>query len=107
LAAHFQGRFDPLRDFEGLWELAHPAWLPIMRKDAFDLREYRRRSLWRKAAGREAGDRLADQAEEHYARCRNAYSALMGRISTSLISTLSAELGEVLAEYEAFKKPDA
>jgi CRISPR-associated exonuclease Cas4 len=104
LAAHFQGRFDPLPDFEGLWELAHPAWLPIMRKDAFDLREYRRRSLWRKVAGREAGDRLADQAEEHYARCRNAYSALMGRIATSLIGTLSAELGEVLAEYEAFKR---
>jgi CRISPR-associated exonuclease Cas4 len=55
-------------------------------------------------AGREAGDRLADQAEEHYARCRNAYGALMGRIATSLIGTLSAELGEVLAEYEAFKK---
>ncbi|WP_407156580.1 UvrD-helicase domain-containing protein [Bradyrhizobium sp. STM 3557] len=104
LALHFQGRFDPLPDFEGLWDLAHPAWLPIMRKDAFDLREYRRRSLWRKAAGREAGDRLADQAEEHYARCRNAYGALMGRIATSLIGTLSAELGEVLSEYEAFKK---
>jgi CRISPR-associated exonuclease Cas4 len=104
LALHFQGRFDPLPDFEGLWELAHPASLPIMRKDAFDLREYRRRSLWRKAAGREAGDRLADQAEEHYARCRNAYSSLMGRIATSLIGTLSAELGDVLAEYEAFKK---
>src|SRR6185312_11810727 len=104
LAAHFQGRFDPLPDFEGLWELAHPAWLPIMRKDAFDLREYRRRSLWRKVAGREAGDRLADQAEEHYARCRKAYNALMGRIATSLIGTISAELGDVLAEYEAFKK---
>jgi CRISPR-associated exonuclease Cas4 len=104
LALHFQGRFDPLPDFEGLWELAHPARLPIMRKDAFDLREYRRRSLWRKVAGREAGDNLADQAEEHFARCRKAYGALMGRIATSLIGTLSAELGDVLAEYEAFKK---
>ncbi|WP_298253199.1 UvrD-helicase domain-containing protein [Bradyrhizobium sp.] len=104
LALHFQGRFAPLPDFEGLWELAHPAWLLIMRKDAFDLRDYRRRSLWRKVAGREAGDHLADQAEEHYARCRSAYGTLMGRIATSLIGTLSAELGEVLAEYEAFKK---
>lgn len=104
LALHFQGQFDPPPDFEGLWELAHPAWLPIMRKDAFDLREYRRRSLWRKVAGREAGDRLTDQAEEHYARCRNAYGTLMGRIATSLIGTFSAELGEVLTEYEAFKR---
>src|SRR6185437_2776887 len=29
---------------------------------------------------------------------------LMGRIATSLIGTLSAELGDVLTEYEAFKK---
>jgi CRISPR-associated exonuclease Cas4 len=60
LALHFEGRFDPLPDFDGLWELAHPAWLPIMRKNAFDLRDYKRRSLWRKAAGRQSGDRLTD-----------------------------------------------
>jgi CRISPR-associated exonuclease Cas4 len=33
-----------------------------------------------------------------------AYSALMGRIATALISTFSAELDGVLADYEAFKK---
>jgi CRISPR-associated exonuclease Cas4 len=104
LALHFYGRFDRSPDFEALWDLAHPAWLPIMRKDVFDLRDYRRRSLWRKAAGRESGDRLADQAEEHYAHCRTAYSTLMGRVATAIIGTFSAELDDVLAEYEAFKK---
>lgn len=104
LALHFERRFDPLPDFEGLWELAHPAWLPIMRKNAFDLRDYKRRSLWRKAAGRELGDRLTDQAEEHYAQCRTAYNTLMGRVATAIIGTFSAELDDVLAEYEAFKK---
>jgi CRISPR-associated exonuclease Cas4 len=104
LALHFEGRFDPLPDFEGLWELAHPAWLPIMRKNAFDLRDYKRRSPWRKAAGRELGDQLADQAEEHYAQCRTAYNTLMGRVATAIIGTFSAELDDVLAEYEAFKK---
>ncbi|MGY8676628.1 UvrD-helicase domain-containing protein [Bradyrhizobium sp. UFLA05-153] len=104
LVSHFRGRFDPLPDFEQLWELAHPAWLPIMRKDTFDLREYRRRSLWRGAAGRDSGDRLADQAEEHYARCRKAYGSLMGRIGTAVIGTFSVELDDVLAEYEAFKR---
>ncbi|MCK1604980.1 UvrD-helicase domain-containing protein [Bradyrhizobium sp. 166] len=104
MVSHFERRFDPLPGFERLWGLAHPPPLPIMRKDSFDLREYRRRSMWRKAMGREAGDRLADQAEEHYARCRAAYSALMGRIATALISTFSAELDGVLADYEAFKK---
>lgn len=104
LASHFERRFDPLPGFEELWNLAHPAPLPIMRKDSFDLRDYRRRSMWRKALGREGGDRLADQAEEHYARCRAAYGALMGRIATALIGTFSAELDGVLADYEAFKK---
>lgn len=104
LASHFERRFEPLPGFEELWGLAHPAPLPIMRKDSFDLRDYRRRSMWRKAVGKEAGDRLADEAEQHYARCRAAYSALMGRIATALIGTFSVELDGVLADYEAFKK---
>jgi CRISPR-associated exonuclease Cas4 len=104
LASRFERRFDPLPDFEGLWDLAHPAPLPIMRRDSFDLREYRRRSMWRKAAGRDLGDRLADQAEEHYGRCRESYGALMGRVATAIISTFSAELDGVLVSYEAFKK---
>lgn len=106
LVAHFRGRFDPRPDFEGLWKLAHPAWLPIMRKDTFDLREYRRRTLWRKA-GAADGERLADQAEEHFGRCRRAYGTLMGRIATTLIGTLSRELDEVMTEYETFKRQAA
>jgi CRISPR-associated exonuclease Cas4 len=104
LASHFEGNFEPLPGFERLWELAHPPRLPIMRKDAFALRDYRRRSLWRRAAGREDGDRLADQAEEYYARCRAAYGALMGRIATAIIGSLSIELDGVLEDYEAFKR---
>ncbi|MBR0780738.1 UvrD-helicase domain-containing protein [Bradyrhizobium iriomotense] len=107
LVAHFRGGFDPLPDFEKLWTLAHPTWLPIMRKNSFDLRDYKRRSIWRKISGREAGDRLADEAEEHYARCRNAYSALMGRVATAIIGTFSAEVDEVLDGYAAFKRSAA
>ncbi|MCP1758711.1 MULTISPECIES: UvrD-helicase domain-containing protein [Bradyrhizobium] len=103
LVSHFRGRFDPMPDFEGLLELAHPAWLPIMRKDTSDLREYRRRTLWRKAGGA-AGERLADQAEEHFGRCRRVYGALMGRIATAIIGIFSAELDEVMTEYETFKR---
>ncbi|WOH53221.1 exodeoxyribonuclease V subunit beta [Bradyrhizobium sp. sBnM-33] len=104
LASHFEGAFDPFPGFERLWELAHPPSLAIMRKDAFALRDYRRRSLWRRAAGREDGDRLADRAEEYYARCRTAYGTLMGRIATAVIGNLSIELDGVLQDYEAFKR---
>jgi CRISPR-associated exonuclease Cas4 len=104
LASHFERAFDPLPGFERLWELAHPPSLSIMRKDAFALRDYRRRSLWRRAAGREDGDRLSDRAEEYYARCRTAYGALMGRIATAVIGSFSIELDGVLEDYEAFKR---
>lgn len=104
LASHFGGTFDPLPGFERLWELAHPPSQPIMRKGAFALRDYRRRSLWRRKAGKEAGDRLADQAEEYYARCRTAYGTLMGRIATAIIGSFSNELAGVLEGYEAFKR---
>ena len=104
LVTHFRGRFAPMPGFEGLWTLAHPAWLPIMRKGTFDLREYQRRTLWKKAGGKESGDRLADEADEHFARCKQAYGTLMGRIATAIIGTFSAELDEVMTEYEAFKR---
>jgi CRISPR-associated exonuclease Cas4 len=104
LASHFERRFDGQSNFEQLWDLAHPDWLSIMRKDSSDLRQYKRRSMWKRVGGKEKGDRLADQAEEHYARCRDAYGALMGRIATAIVSVFSAELDDLLAEYEAFKR---
>jgi CRISPR-associated exonuclease Cas4 len=104
LMSHFEGRFDPLPEFEQLWDLAHPSELSIMRKDSADLREYRRRSIWKRFAGEDRGERLAAEAEEHYARCRSAYSTLMGRIATAIVSVFSAELDSLLAEYEAFKQ---
>ncbi|MGZ5121054.1 MAG: hypothetical protein ACXWCK_33720, partial [Burkholderiales bacterium] len=51
LASHFEGRFDPLPDFDGLWALAHPAPLPIMRKGSFDLREYCHQGLEMQTVG--------------------------------------------------------
>jgi CRISPR-associated exonuclease Cas4 len=104
LVSHFEGRLDPPPEFEQLWGLAHPPSLPIMRKDSSDLREYRRRTMWKRFAGEDHGERVADEAVEHYARCREAYSALMGRIATAIVSVFSAELDGLLAEYEAFKQ---
>jgi CRISPR-associated exonuclease Cas4 len=75
-----------------------------MRSRSFDLREYRRRSMWKRAKGDDDGARLADQAEEHYARCRQTYGTLMGRIATSIVSVFSSELDGLLAEYDAFKR---
>ena len=104
LATHFEGSFAAGLDFARLWDAAHPATLGLMRSRSFDLRDYRRRSIWKRAKGDVEGGPLADQAEEHYARCREAYGTLMGRIATAIVSVFSSELDGLLAEYEAFKR---
>lgn len=104
LASHFGGLSTPDPDFETLWDMAHPDWLPIMKKDSFDLRDYKRRSVWKRVGGKERGELLSGQAETHFSRCRETYSRLMGRIATSIVSTFSAELDGLLAEYETTKR---
>jgi CRISPR-associated exonuclease Cas4 len=104
LATHFEHSFAAGLDFARLWDAAHPATLPLMRSRSFDLREYKRRSIWKRAKGDVEGGPLADQAEEHYARCREAYGTLMGRIATAIVSVFSSELDGLLAEYDAFKR---
>ena len=54
--------------------------------------------------GRRRWTSLADQAEENYARCREAYGTLMGRIATAIVSVFSSELDGLLSEYDAFKR---
>lgn len=104
LATHFERILAAGLDFARLWDAAHPTTLPLMRSKSFDLRGYRRRSNWQRAKGDEEGGLLADRAEEHYARCREAYGTLMGRIATAIVSVFSSELDGLLAEYDAFKR---
>jgi CRISPR-associated exonuclease Cas4 len=104
LATHFERSFAAGLDFARLWHAAHPPTLPLMRSRSFDLREYRRRSIWKRAKGDVEGGPLADQAEERYLRCREAYGTLMGRIATAIVSVFSSELDGLLGEYDAFKR---
>ena len=104
LVRHFKRSFEAGLDFARLWDAAHSATLPLMRSRSFDLREYRRRSIWKRAKGDEEGGRFADQAEEQNAGCRDAYGTLMGRIATAIVSVFSSELDGLLAEYDAFKR---
>ena len=104
LSTHFRSHFEAALDFARSWDAAHPATVPLMRSRSFDLREYRRRSMWKRVKGDEQGALLADQAESYYARCREAYGTLMGRIATAIVSVFSGELDGLLAEFEAFKR---
>lgn len=104
LVGHFERSFVAGLEFARLWDAAHPATLQLMRSRSLDLREYRRRTIWKRAKGDDDGGRLADQAEEHYARCRESYGTLMGRIATAIVSVFSSELDGLLAEYDGFKR---
>ncbi|WP_316192526.1 MULTISPECIES: UvrD-helicase domain-containing protein [unclassified Bradyrhizobium] len=107
LARHFRGKFAPVPDFEGLWKLAHPARVAIMRKSGLDLLDYRRLGVWRGAAGKVEGERLAAMASEHYEACAAAFREIMGQLATAIVSVFSAELDELIQRFESFKRSAA
>ena len=79
LAQHFQGKFDPLPEFDGLWDLAHPPRVAIMRRNGLDLLNYRRLGVWRGAKGKIDGPRLAEEAEPLLRRLRCRIPASRGK----------------------------
>ncbi|MCL2713936.1 MAG: UvrD-helicase domain-containing protein [Alphaproteobacteria bacterium] len=104
LLLHFEGRFDPLPDFERLWLLAHPPLSPILRRESFDLRDYKVRALWKHVGPREGTQQRVNQARAHFEACRRAYRTLIGRIAGALMATFSRQIDEVLARYADFKQ---
>jgi CRISPR-associated exonuclease Cas4 len=104
LAQHFQGKFDPLPGFDGLWELAHPPRVTIMRRSKLDLLDYRRIGVWRVAKGKVDGQRLAEEAGRHYDACAAAFRQLVGKVATAIVCSFSAELDELIARFETFKR---
>jgi CRISPR-associated exonuclease Cas4 len=107
LAAFYRGVFGPSPDFPRLWQLAHPPRVNIMRAKSFDFIDYRRKSAWERVAGKSHGPNLNDEALRLYEAATAAFRTLLGRIATSLIATLSAELDEVLEEFDHFKRAAA
>jgi CRISPR-associated exonuclease Cas4 len=107
LAAHFRGKFDPLPNFDCLWELAHPPHVAIMRARGFELQRYQRRGAWRRMRGPAEGARLADEAAARYDRCAEAFRELMGSLATAIVSVFSAEIDELLDDFEKFKRSAA
>src|SRR5262245_60880706 len=89
LAQHFRRKFVPVPGFEGLWELAHPTRVGIMRKSGLDLVDYRRLGIWRGGAGKAEGERLAAEASRHYDACSAAFREIMGQLATAIVSVFS------------------
>jgi ATP-dependent exoDNAse (exonuclease V) beta subunit len=107
LGNHFAGSFEAPATFDTLWRLAHPERLPCMRPQTLDLVTPKTKAAWDKAAGRERGGDLSEEAGRYFARVDHCYRLILGRIATALVAQLSDELEEVLADYTAFKRAAA
>ena len=68
-----------------------------MRRHTFDLLTPRTKTAWDKAAGKDRGGELNEEAGRHFARVDHCYRVILGRVATALVAKLSAELDEVLA----------
>jgi hypothetical protein len=74
-----------------------------MRARSFDLLRPKLKGAWEKAAGKDAGARLNEEAERLFDRIDHCYRAVLGTVATALVFGLCRELDEVLADYESFK----
>ena len=57
------------------------------------------KTSWQKAAGKDRGAQLNEEASLHFARVDRCYRVILGRIATALVAKLSDDLDEVLADY--------
>jgi ATP-dependent exoDNAse (exonuclease V) beta subunit len=76
-----------------------------MRARSFDLLRPKLKGAWEKAAGKDAGARLNEEAERLFDRIDHSYRAVLGTVATALV--FGRELDEVLADYESFKRAAA
>jgi CRISPR-associated exonuclease Cas4 len=107
LAAVYADSFKTPPDFPVLWRLAHPPRLPCMRRHTFDLLTPRTKTAWEKAAGKDRGGSLNEEAGRQFAGVDHGYRVILGRVATALVAKLSDEIDEVLADYAAFKRAAA
>ncbi|MCE9658281.1 MAG: UvrD-helicase domain-containing protein [Burkholderiales bacterium] len=107
LASFYQDTFKTTPTFASLWALGHPPRVPSMRDESYDFRLPQLKGAWRQVAGEAEGDRLHDEALSHITRVHACFRALLGKVATALVWTLSSELDEVLEAYSQFKRSAA
>lgn len=104
LAVFYGGCLESPPSIEQLWRLARPPRLKMMRKETYDLVPPRRKTGWKKIAGKDEGERLNAEADDLFAVVNAAYRTLLGNVATAIVATLAHELDEVLEAYADFKR---
>lgn len=107
LAAFYTDALRETPPFAELWRLAAPPRVGWMRRNALELKPYRRKTAWKKAQGEAGGTRLNAEAEACFDRADRAYRTLLGHIGQALITSTSAALDGMVAGYAAQKRAAA
>lgn len=108
LAQFYANSFANAPTFTQLWRLANPHHLDAMKTGrSTDLKTPRWKGKWHGVAENARASQLDDEMRAHFARVRDAYGALRGRVSAAIFAALDAELTQILDEYDAFKRAAA
>jgi ATP-dependent exoDNAse (exonuclease V) beta subunit len=107
LATYFSDSLSAYPDFTALWQLAKLPRQPLMKNGRLEWRAYSCKAAWQTTVKGKRGLALNEVAEAHYARCRQAFSNLMGWIGGALVAQLSTELENVISDYQVEKRAAA
>jgi ATP-dependent exoDNAse (exonuclease V) beta subunit len=112
LAAPYATGYQAEAGFRQLWSYAHPQRIPAMKKDSYELRQYKCKGKWREAAMRVGqsqakADRYNDEACAHYQEVGDSLERLVGLAAESVQARLISALDDFHARFRTFKRQSA
>src|SRR5450631_511507 len=112
LAAQYDSGYRADTSFRQLWSYAHPQQISAMKKNSYELRQYKCKGKWVAAAkstghSQTKADRHNDEACALYERVAESLQTLVGLAAESAQSQLISALDDFQATFQAFKRESA
>ncbi len=112
LAAQYASGYRADTSFRQLWGYAHPQQISAMKKNSYELRQYKCKGKWTAAAkctgqSQAKADRHNDEACALYARVTESVHILVGLAAESAQSQLISALDDFQASFRTFKRKSA
>src|ERR1017187_3527960 len=112
LAAQYASGYRADANFRQLWGYAHPQQISAMKKNSYELRQYKCKGKWTAAAkctgqSQAKADRHNDEACALYARVMESVHILVGLAAESAQSQLISALDDFQASFRTFKRESA
>jgi exodeoxyribonuclease-5 len=112
LAAQYVSGYRADTSFRQLWGYAHPQQISAMKKNSYELRQYKCKGKWVAAAkstgqSQTKADRYNDEACGLYERVAGSLQTLVGLAAESAQSQLISALDDFQASFRAFKRESA